>query len=325
MKERFDSLHDKNKAIREIQCRAAENIIQQLKNFSVVYSEVWWPFLSGQKHSDQPFNNVVSPLLFATGDIISSIEFYRKVLKVSRHLEEIVFIPAVFKWLKAFFVCLKHCTNPSDWIYSDNLIRQLAEFENFLKSEILSPQSLSFFDQQIDRHFSAIVDIISGALCTAVVRRESDINYGLAQKLPCCDDSDSSEEVDDATFKRHGMRAFRQAADIYNFTMPVKIPREFIYELVDRIKTDKRIFPHGCSIKSAVNYIRSGTMIHKDYISAVSRARMFVKEEEKFSNRNPDSVWNSIQSESRPSRRKKNKRRRAENAPPGPCSIPVGW
>lgn len=305
-----------------IQHQAALKLKDTFHNFETVYENVWWPFLTGIKPQSMPFETVVSPLLYKTGDFVASVEFYRSALKVSHNIGKVVPLDSTFGSWKAFFVCLKHCTDVEEWRHSDRLLRLLSELRAIVRDNANRLSDHSIFCMRIDSLFASMTELVSDTLCSAVVARENGINAGTARELPCCDEYGGPFASGGELMKQ----IVSDVRDIHKWTMPASFEREDIYDLVNAIKNDKSLFPHGGSIKDAVHYIKSAAHPLECYRIRIERARDAAMRLKKKRADGEEMFWRSIAGEARPSRRNlRSRKRRDDKAPPGECANPQGW
>lgn len=130
--------------------------------------------------------------------------------------------------------------------------------------------------------------------------------------------------VDLAAFGEFLKKFGCQLDKIEQNTRPPNPSREEIYILIDRMKVDPAVVGRSrSSIKKAIAYIRRGDTTDPKYGQDIARALYVANQEAKKCAGGLDMFWRSIETEAKPSNRKR--KAKARNAPPGEEPTPQGW
>ena len=134
----------------------------------------------------------------------------------------------------------------------------------------------------------------------------------------------SSASIDNAALKAYVEELVGRLDRIEQNTRPPNPSREEIYILIDRMKVDPAVVGRSrSSIKKAIAYIRRGDTTDPKYGQDIARALYVANQEAKKCVGGLDMFWRSIETEAKPSNRKR--KAKARNAPPGDEPTPQGW
>ena len=319
-------------AAQVVQRKAKDDFIQSLRNFDGIFKDVGSIYLSGKFTGNGSFSPQISPLIGKSAQIISCAHAYRQNLSLFHSWGIVVPAPELFAKIKAFTLCLKHCTNPDKWDFFAELVRLLREFDTFIKDDRSSPMRTEIYESGLNEHIGGMTRLVSEDICRAVISREEAIGQHRATPIPVdpqlktfttISPSPTVDPIDYVTQKLESMES--QIASINSNTMPPNPSRENIYDLVARIRADKSVdLGKSRSYKRVTNYIRCEKNPAPQYRDEIVAARNTALSEAKSCADGEDKFWNSIAGESRPSQRKR--RTKSRNAAPGATPIPdLSW
>ena len=136
---------------------------------------------------------------------------------------------------------------------------------------------------------------------------------------------DSVAKGNDAAAFGDLLRKFGSQLDrIERNTQPPNPGREDIYRLIDRMKVDPAVVGRSrSSIRKSIAYIRRGDVNDPKYGHDIARTLAVANREAKKCANGLEMFWNSIETDAKPSNRKR--KAKGRNAPPGQTTIPIGW
>ena len=320
------SISDLPAAIRVVQQKAKDDLVLSLQNFDDVFKNVSPTYLSGNFTGEGTFSPQISPLIGKSAQIICCARNYKNTLSITHSWGFSIPAPELFPKIKAFTYCLKHCTNPEKWDFFSTFIRLLREFDSFIKDDRSSPMRDGNYNSGLDEHINGLTRLVYEDICSAVITREEDIEQHRAHPIPMPQYKEyETTTADPATspldyLVQTAGEIKSLALNINKNTTPANPDREFIYDLVARIRSDKEInLGKHRSYQSATNYIRWTKEPAQKYAADITAARNFAISDAKTCKDGEDKFWNSIAGDSRPSQRKR--RAKSRNAPPGETPI----